>query len=542
MTDRGATPAATLLRACEIGTAEGLRFVYAGNIPGRRGALGEHALPGLRRDAHRAARLPRASRNRLADGACPKCAPRDPGALGLAVAGDDPHARNSAPGRLNPLRYPLVYLVQPPTGRRRAHERELDPGRGRASLLRRAGFGGTPAEIDALYARGLEGAVSSSSTTRRSTSTPTRPSLAARGYNLQRLSGLQQWFLDRMAFSPRPLEEKMTYFWNLHWTSGIAKVRGETLLLNQNQTERQSRWPGSTTSSSRSRRTRRCSSGSTTPRTASDGPTRTTPASSWSSSVSGSATTREEDVREVARALTGWTVANYNRDTGYNAATFVDRPQFHDDGLEDDPRARPATSTGTTRSTSSSTIPTRRAPSPGASSGSKLWAFFAGDVCAAARRRRARSRSTPSRITRSARSSARSCSHPEFYEAHTRKTWVRSPVEYAVASVRMLEGTSDFSAAANALAGDGPGPLQPADAKGWDWGTSWMNTGSLFARASLANTLVDESRRDAGRGSTRPRSSRAATSRRPRASSTRSPRGSTSTTSRPRSGTPGSTT
>ena len=78
---------------------------------------------------------------------------------------------------------------------------------------------------------------------------------------------------------------------------------------------------------------------------------------------------------------------------------------------------------------------------------------------------------------------------PEFYEAHTRKTWVRSPVEYAVASVRMLEGTSDFSAAANALAGMGQVLFNPADAKGWDWGVSWMNTGSLFARASLANTL-----------------------------------------------------
>ena len=26
--------------------------------------------------------------------------------------------------------------------------------------------------------------------------------------------------------------------------------------------------------------------------------------------------------------------------------------------------------------------------------------------------------------------------------------------------------------------------FNPEDAKGWDWGTSWMNTGTLFARAS----------------------------------------------------------
>lgn len=34
MQDRAATEAASLLRACEIGDAEGLRFVYAGNLPG----------------------------------------------------------------------------------------------------------------------------------------------------------------------------------------------------------------------------------------------------------------------------------------------------------------------------------------------------------------------------------------------------------------------------------------------------------------------------------------------------------------------------
>src|SRR5262249_21173345 len=81
-------------------------------------------------------------------------------------------------------------------------------------------------------------------------------------------------------------------------------------------------------------------------------------------------------------------------------------------------------------------------------------------------------------------------SSPEFYEAHTRKTWVRSPVEYAVASVRMLEGTTDFSSAANSLSGMGQVLFDPADAKGWDWGVAWMNTGTLFSRASLSNTLA----------------------------------------------------
>ncbi len=46
MKEPGATPAATLLRAAEIGRSEGLRFVYAGNIPGRVGEWENTRCPG----------------------------------------------------------------------------------------------------------------------------------------------------------------------------------------------------------------------------------------------------------------------------------------------------------------------------------------------------------------------------------------------------------------------------------------------------------------------------------------------------------------
>ena len=39
MADRGRTPPTALVRAAEIGQAEGLHFVYAGNVPGRTGSL-----------------------------------------------------------------------------------------------------------------------------------------------------------------------------------------------------------------------------------------------------------------------------------------------------------------------------------------------------------------------------------------------------------------------------------------------------------------------------------------------------------------------
>jgi len=79
MADRGWTPAKALMRAAEIGQAEGLNFVYAGNIPGRTGSLENTYCPTCKAPLiERVGFQVRA--NRLGrDGACPKCRTRIPG-------------------------------------------------------------------------------------------------------------------------------------------------------------------------------------------------------------------------------------------------------------------------------------------------------------------------------------------------------------------------------------------------------------------------------------------------------------------------------
>ena len=357
-----------------------------------------------------------------------------------------------------------------------------------AHLLRRAGFGGPPAEVDALYAKGLEGAVSSLVDYESIDLTSYETSLAARTYNLLTVRGIQQWFLDRMAFSPRPVQEKMTYFWNLHWTSGIAKVRGETLILNQNKTERQyavGKFDDLVVKISQdpamlywldnwlSRATR--------------------PNENYARELMelfslGVDNYTQTDVTEVARALTGWTIQGYTQADGYNGAFFVDNPAFHDNGSK-----TILGQTGNWSQLQAIGIILNHTDARGSVSGrfigGKLWKFFAYDdppdfVVDQLASIYVSSGRVIREVVRAIFLS------PEFYEAHTRKSWVRSPVEYAVAQVRMLEGASDFSSAANSLSGMGQILFNPEDAKGWDWGTSWMNTGTLFARAALANTLA----------------------------------------------------
>ena len=48
MTDPPNTAAAQLIRAAEIGTEEGLRFIYAGNLPGRVGPWENTYCPNCR--------------------------------------------------------------------------------------------------------------------------------------------------------------------------------------------------------------------------------------------------------------------------------------------------------------------------------------------------------------------------------------------------------------------------------------------------------------------------------------------------------------
>ena len=358
-----------------------------------------------------------------------------------------------------------------------------------AHLLRRAGFGGTPSEIDAFYAKGsVDAAVSSLLDYGSIDLTSYEAALAAKNYNVLTTRGIQQWFMDRMAFSPRPLEERMTYFWNLHWTSGISKVRGVTLILNQNKTERQyavGKFDDLVLKISQdpamlywldnwlSRATR---------------PNENYARELLELFTLGIGNYSQKDVTEVARALTGWTIQGYTQADNYNGATYVDNPAIHDNGSK--------TILGQTGNWNGAdainiilNLNDARGSVSGRFIGAKLWTFFVypdppdfiADQLA----------SVYVSSGHSIREMLRAIfSSPEFYEAHSRKTWVRSPVEYAVASVRMLEGTTDFSAATNSLSGMGQVLFNPEDAKGWDWGVSWMNTGTLFARASLSNTFA----------------------------------------------------
>lgn len=167
---------------------------------------------------------------------------------------------------------------------------ESDFGYERAAhLLERAGFGGTPAEIEELAGLGLEGAVallvdyeavddsalapfdesgiwdpgmdpfppSRAAAVRRArrhgralgvdvlpegSSRPLQPVVDKFFYglrgNVAETRRLALWWADRMVVTPRPLEEKMTLFWHDHFATSEVKVRDARKMHLQNLTLR----------------------------------------------------------------------------------------------------------------------------------------------------------------------------------------------------------------------------------------------------------------------------------------------------------------
>lgn len=158
-----------------------------------------------------------------------------------------------------------------------------------AHLLERAGFGGTPAEIEALVSLGLHGAVSRlvdyeqvddsvllpfdesgiwdtgmdpfppsrAAAVRRGrrnghalgvdvlpegSSRPLQPVVDKFFYGLRsnvlETRRLALWWGDRMVVTPRPLEEKMTLFWHDHFATSEVKVRDVRKMHLQNRTLR----------------------------------------------------------------------------------------------------------------------------------------------------------------------------------------------------------------------------------------------------------------------------------------------------------------
>jgi len=124
-----------------------------------------------------------------------------------------------------------------------------------AHLYRRAGFGATPAELDAAVTAGYAATVAAlvrppSTSDKGVLATPppqltVAPPPAANDTAAQRKAyqarvssegkTLALWWLDRMVMATNPFPEKLTFFLHGHFATAMSKVRSAALMLRQNE-------------------------------------------------------------------------------------------------------------------------------------------------------------------------------------------------------------------------------------------------------------------------------------------------------------------
>ena len=373
-----------------------------------------------------------------------------------------------------------------------------------AHLLNRAGFGGTPAEIEKLVALSPEQAVSHFVDYEKIPDNTHDPDwakpdpdrverfMAARKApeeerkkmqrqeqqsQRQHVLELKRWWLERMASGPRPLQEKMVLFWHGHFATSMEKVRDAYLMWRQNELFRRlamGNWlemlidvgkdPAMLVwlDQAQSRK---------------EHPNENFAREVMELFALGEGHYTEKDITEAARALTGW---SYERRT----QKFIERPNAHDRGEKFIFGRR-----GNFNGEDFLKMVVDH-PQSGRFITAKLWNFFAGEV--------------PSEELTTALTSTfrRSGNHfkpvlramllsEEFYAPSIIRNQVKSPVQWLVGSVRVLERELPPPLVCFGLTRNlGQDLFAPPNVKGWDGGLSWITTNTLLARYNEAATLV----------------------------------------------------
>ncbi len=185
----------------------------------------------------------------------------------------------------------------------------------------------------------------------------------------------------------------------------------------------------------------------------------------------------EKDITEAARALTGWSYERLQQ-------RFVERPFWHDRGQK-----TIFGKTGNFDGEDFLQLVVER-PESARFITARLWNFFAGEMPAeglnealAAAFRKAGNQFKP--VLRTMFLSE------EFYAAHLIRNQVKSPVQWLVGSVRVLERDLPPPMICFGLTRNlGQDLFAPPNVKGWDGGLSWITTNNLLARYNEAATLV----------------------------------------------------
>lgn len=296
---------------------------------------------------------------------------------------------------------------------------------------------------------------------------------------IERSIELREWWLRQMLVTPDPLRERMTLFWHNHFVSGMQKVLSPQLMYRQNVLLREhalgnfrellhavARDPAMLRylDSAFNRKGR---------------PNENFARELMELFTLGEGHYTEQDVKEVARAFTGWSL---NQETG----EFVFRAAQHDDG--------PKTVLGRQGNFGGEEILDilLERPETAMLIAGKLWREFVSPQPAPAE---------VARIAQALRDSGYDIraalrvlfNSDAFYAPAYRGVLVKSPVDLVVGTLRQFEfEVPDQLPFVLAMGQFGQVLFAPPNVKGWPGGELWINATTLLRRKELLDTLFQD--------------------------------------------------
>jgi uncharacterized protein (DUF1800 family) len=390
-----------------------------------------------------------------------------------------------------------------------------------AHLLRRMGFGGSPAEIDEIATLGREGAVdlliNYEKIDNRAMEDLLRSSFDfSDPLDFPRFNRgeLQRWWFTRMAYTRRPFEEKMTLFWHNHFATSASKT-GDLFIYNQNLTLRShalEQFDALLLAVAQDPAMLLWLDGVTNVRgKANENFARELQelfTMGIKDVVTGEPNYSEDDVKEIARAFTGWKFFHPRLDPNpYNYQFIVNEPE-HDNAIKTIYSGTPWTRTGNLNGDDViATVSARRATARYLVK--KLFEFFVYPLDGSTGDEATIDRFADVYMSRnhSIKELVRAIfTSDEFFSQRARFALVKSPVEIVVGAIRMLgarynPGTSAREGASNnTLAAIsiflGQDLFNPPDVSGWRLNLGWINTSTLLNRFTYADFLAINRTRD----------------------------------------------
>ncbi|HEV2969352.1 MAG TPA: DUF1800 domain-containing protein [Pirellulales bacterium] len=344
-------------------------------------------------------------------------------------------------------------------------------------LYRRAAFGANVRQLDDAVAAGPEKTIAALLSGGAGIEAFNRQVADMAGsLDLNSEEELRAWWLYRILQSPFPLQVRLTLFWHNHFATSNAKVRNLRFMLGQNELLRRNALGSFRTMLEEISKDPAMMVWLDTSLSK-----KGTPNENYSRELMelfslGIGNYTEQDVREGARAFTGWQIADgkFHLNGGQHdngEKTFLG--QQGNWGGEDIVR-----------------ICLEQEAAPYFIAG-KLFRFFISDTIEPTRELlkplAGRFRESDYDLRGLVETLLRS---NLFFSPHAYRTQVKSPVDFAVGIVHGLEGHVGAAPLAVALEGLGQRLFSPPSVKGWLGGTTWINSTTLLLRHNLALALT----------------------------------------------------